>query len=190
MVFLSETAAEHSQRQPRKPFWERVAAPATILGLFVAAGGLLFAGKQLEVANQQSKQNADATELQAFGNFNHELNDPAQLKRFDVAANHLISVALHPQRHSQIPFGDVWAIITVAGQYDHLAKLFLADRAALPHAKQLFAERMACVLLDFEAISTRTVNLHLFQVNSLTTFTRATRCPGQLTINGITIGFP
>jgi hypothetical protein len=162
---------------------------ATILGLFVAAGGLVFTGLQLKVANDQSKQSAEATELQAFGSFNHEISEPAELKGFKLAAKDLVSLAGDPRRH-QLPFRDIPPIIDVAGQYDHLAKLFLADRAALPHARLLFAQPMACSLLDFELIRTRVSNLRLFHVPSLIAFTHTARCPAQVLVNGIAIGFP
>jgi hypothetical protein len=187
---VSDTAADPARRQPQKPVWERLAAPATVLGLFVAAGGLLFTGLQLKVANDQSKQSADATELQTFGNLNGQISDLVQSKAFEVAARHLLSVASNPHRRSQFTFGDEQTIISLSNQYDRLAKLFLLDGAVLPHATQLFASGMACVLLDYEAIRTKAVGLHVYQLESLTAFTRDARCPSQATVNGVTIGFP
>jgi hypothetical protein len=46
------------------------------------------------------------------------------------------------------------------------------------------------VFLDYEAIRTKAVGLHVSQLESLTAFTRDASCPTQATVNGVTIGFP
>jgi hypothetical protein len=150
----------------------------------LAAGGLLFTGLQLKVANQQAQQTADATELQTFSSLRHEVYDHSEEKRFNDAAAYLGTVIRSPETRFPVPTAGGLAIVAITGEYEQLAKLFLADRSALPHARQLFGEPMACALLDYELIRTKSINFHLKPTSSLATFVNGIPCRSQVVVNG------
>jgi hypothetical protein len=170
--------------------WTRVATGASILGLFVAGGGLFFSGRQLEVANDQARQNANATELQSFSDLNRQLHDPSQLKRVGQSVRILIQGATDSRLRSLLNLRDVQPIIALAAQYDHIAKLLLADQSVLPHARQLFAEDMACIALDYQSAARMVKGLHLQLLEQLAQFTRGTSCRSVLSIGGFGVGLP
>jgi hypothetical protein len=163
--------------------------PATVIGFLVGGAALLLTALQLRAANHQAQETADATELQAFVIFNREIHRPAQLKHFNDAAETLRSVTRGPDGRFRFPVPADLAILGLAGQYDQLAELFLADSSALPHARELFAEPMACALLDFETIRTKSTNIRVPRTSSLPKFVGATRCINQVSVNGFAVGY-
>lgn len=189
-IALVQASAVHpSVQHGHRSIWERLVAPATVFGFLVGGAGLLLAGFQLEAANHQARQVADATELQAFASLRHEIYDTPDLKAFNRAADHLRTVVRGPESRFPIPTADGLAIVFVTGEYEQLARLFLADRSALPHARQLFGEPMACALLDYELIRTKSTNFQVKPLDSLPKFTRTSRCRSTLSVNGVAIGY-
>ncbi len=164
-------------------------APATVLGFLVGGTGLLLTGIQLKAANHATQQVADATELQAFSGFRRAVYDPPEWKNFNDAAEYLRTAIRSPATRFSVPTPSGLAIVSVAGGYSELAELFLADNSALPHARQLFGEPMACALLDFELIRTKSTNFHLGPNSSLARFVNGIPCENQVLSHGVAIGY-
>ncbi len=164
-------------------------APAAVFGFLVGGAGLLLTGLQLKAANHATQQVADATELQAFSGFRREVYDPPEWKNFNGAAEYLRTVIRSPATRFPIPTSGGLAIVGVTDDYNQLADLFLADNPALPHARQLFGEPMACALLDFELIRTKSTNFHLGPTRSIARFVDGTPCESQVLSHGVAIGY-
>jgi hypothetical protein len=73
----------------------------------------------------------------------HEVYDHSEAKHFNDVAAYLGTVIRNPETRFPVPTAGGLAIVAITGEYEQLATLFLADRFALPHARQLFGEPMA-----------------------------------------------
>jgi hypothetical protein len=169
--------------------WERLVAPATVLGVLAAVVGLGFAGYQLKTVSEQTGLAADATELQAFTALRKEVYDARKIRRFNRAAEYLRAVIRRPRDRFSLPASEGTAIVFQVGKYEQLAQLFLADRSALPHARELFGEPMACALLDYKLLLTKSKNFTLPSPRSLPTFLGDVKCKSKIDVHGVSVGY-